>query len=93
MIHFVVHGRSDTVGVIVTEQVAAGERLSGWNLETGESVEAVAAQPIPLGHKIALRRMAPGEAVIKYNMPIGKATCEIAPGEHVHTHNLRSARW
>jgi hypothetical protein len=28
--------------------------------------------------------------VIKYGAPIGSATRDIAPGEYVHTHNLKS---
>ena len=40
------------------------------------------------GHKYALRPIAAGENVIKYGMPIGHATRDIAAGEHVHTHNL-----
>lgn len=40
------------------------------------------------GHKYAIRAIAPGELVIKYGMPIGRATRAIAVGEHVHTQNL-----
>ena len=40
------------------------------------------------GHKYARRAIAAGEAVVKYGMPIGHATRDIAPGEHVHVHNL-----
>ena len=40
------------------------------------------------GHKYAVRPIAEGEDVIKYGMPIGHATCAIAVGEHVHSHNL-----
>jgi altronate hydrolase len=43
------------------------------------------------GHKIALAPIAHGEAVIKYGFPIGIATADIAPGEHVHSHNLATA--
>ncbi|MGN0867351.1 MAG: UxaA family hydrolase [Oligosphaeraceae bacterium] len=43
------------------------------------------------GHKYALCPLAPGDSVIKYGMPIGTATRRIAPGEHVHTQNLRTA--
>ncbi|MBX3619313.1 MAG: altronate dehydratase [Rhizobacter sp.] len=43
---------------------------------------------IPSGHKIALRAIASGEVVRKYGQVIGLATQAIAPGEHVHTHNL-----
>ena len=40
------------------------------------------------GHKYARRPIAAGEPVVKYGMPIGRATRPIAPGEHVHVHNL-----
>ena len=40
------------------------------------------------GHKYARRAIRAGENVIKYGMPIGHATCDIAPGEHVHVHNV-----
>jgi len=40
------------------------------------------------GHKYALRPIAAGENVIKYGMPIGHATGDISPGDHVHSHNL-----
>ena len=42
------------------------------------------------GHKYALRPIAAGENVIKYGMPIGHATCDIAVGEHVHVHNVKT---
>ena len=42
------------------------------------------------GHKYALRPIAAGENVVKYGMPIGRATEPIAPGEHVHVHNVRT---
>jgi hypothetical protein len=50
------------------------------------------AEPISSGHKVALRALAAGEAVIKYGSPIGLASMDIAPGTHVHTHNLSSSR-
>ena len=40
------------------------------------------------GHKHALQPIAAGQHVIKYGFPIGHATCDIAAGEWVHTHNL-----
>jgi altronate hydrolase len=44
--------------------------------------------PVAAGHKIALRAMARGEAVLKYGQPIGVTSTAIAAGEHVHGHNL-----
>ena len=42
------------------------------------------------GHKYALRDIRAGENVIKYGNPIGHATEDIAKGQHVHTHNLKT---
>ena len=42
------------------------------------------------GHKVARRPIAVGEQVLKYGVSIGCATRPIAPGEHVHVHNLSS---
>ena len=43
---------------------------------------------IPAGHKIAVRAVAQGKPVRRYDQIIGFATRDIAPGEHVHLHNL-----
>jgi len=89
---FLVHAREDSVGVAV-EDIQAGEMAEGIILE-GESIVTVKArQNIPLGHKIALVRLGAGEIVKKYGEAIGKAAAVINPGEHVHVHNLKSARW
>jgi altronate hydrolase len=45
-------------------------------------------EPIPAGHKIALREIRRGEAVVRYGEAMGRATADIAPGRHVHTHNV-----
>jgi altronate hydrolase len=43
---------------------------------------------IPAGHKIAVRSIEAGKPVKRYDQIIGFATRPIAPGEHVHVHNL-----
>ena len=64
-------------------------------LKAGETVscgdtEVTLLDDLPMGHKTALRDIRAGEAVIKYGFPIGEATQDIARGQHVHTHNLRT---
>jgi altronate dehydratase len=49
-------------------------------------------EPVPPGHKLSLRTIAAGEAVVKYGSPIGTATADIPAGMHVHTHNVASNR-
>ncbi|MCZ8517835.1 tagaturonate reductase [Paenibacillus filicis] len=41
-------------------------------------------------HTIALKLHEPGEIILKYGFPIGRASHRIEPGEWVHTHNLRT---
>ncbi len=50
--------------------------------------ELKVTQPVPAGHKVALRAIAAGENVIRYGQVIGRASQAIARGEHVHLHNL-----
>ena len=46
------------------------------------------ASLVPPGHKLAVRAIAAGAPVRRYNQIIGFARQPIAPGQHVHTHNL-----
>ena len=55
-------------------------------------VHVTLREPIALCHKFALRPIARDEVVVKYGEAIGRATRAIEAGEHVHTHNLVSAR-
>jgi altronate hydrolase len=65
-------------------------------LEAGRILPEVGSvtvrETIPRGHKIAVRAIASGAAVLKYGSPIGVATADIPVGAHVHTHNVSSAR-
>jgi len=72
---------SDQVAVL-KESVKAGDEL------VKGSFSLRAAQDIAAGHKIALEAIAAGAPVRKYGQVIGFARGRIAPGEHVHTHNL-----
>ena len=55
-------------------------------------VSLAVRQKIPLGHKIALQPVNRGEWIVKYGERIGRATRAIRKGDHVHTHNLESAK-
>lgn len=92
MVHYIVHGKADSVGVAVVD-VRRGQNVTGWNMESDATLRLTAAQGVPLGHKIALTDIAKGAQVIKYGEAIGRATKAIGKGQHVHTHNLGSARW
>jgi altronate hydrolase len=66
--------------VIAMRRLEAGERVDGESAATTE--------PIASGHKVAVQPIRAGETVHKYGQVIGVATAAIAPGAHVHTHNL-----
>lgn len=71
--------------VVLTRAVEPGEALAGidgelWTMRTRLTV----------GNKLAAVPIAAGAPVLKVGVPIGTATDAIAPGAHVHTHNLQS---
>ena len=70
--------------VIARRQLVSGTRLAGEGGGDGISVSGL----VPPGHKVATRAITAGEAVRRYGQVIGTATQAIAPGQHVHTHNL-----
>jgi altronate hydrolase len=66
--------------VIARRQLVAGTRIPGENVTV--------AGLVPPGHKLAVRAVAQGAPVRRYDQIIGFATRDIRPGEHVHLHNL-----
>lgn len=92
MREFLVHNSRDNVGVAVVD-IEPGRELSGVALESGAVLRIRSLQPIPLGHKIALKDFKVGDTAIKYGEDIGKVVAEIRAGEHVHVHNLKTKRW
>ncbi len=72
---------ADEVAVL-KRTIKAGTNLisPGFRLNVGAT--------IPAGHKIALQAIAEGAPVRRYGQIIGFASCDIAAGAHVHTHNL-----
>ena len=77
-----VHPR-DNVAVVAAD-VQAGNAVC---LDDG--IELRTVEIITRGSKVALVPIPCGEAVIRYGEEIGRATADIAAGQHVHTHNLR----
>jgi altronate hydrolase len=66
--------------VVARTDLLANTAIAGENVTTRAHV--------PSGHKVATQPIAKGEPVKRYNQIIGFATADIAPGDHVHTHNI-----
>ena len=71
--------------------VALRPLAPGESVRFGETAVAIVAA-IPSGHKFATRAIADGALIRKYGQVIGKAQGAIAPGEHVHVHNVEGTR-
>ena len=92
-IQFVVHEDGDSVGVVTVEGVKAGQELTGWVMKEDKLLHFKALDDIPIGHKVALVDLEPGDTVIKYGVDIGKVVAPIKKGEHLHVHNVKTKRW
>ena len=66
--------------VITLDQLVSGSRIDEENV--------AASGLIPPGHKMAVRAVEAGKPVRRYGQIIGFASKAIAPGQHVHLHNL-----
>jgi altronate dehydratase len=73
---------ADNVATALVD-LAAGTPLR-W--AGGDGVTTV--EPIPSGHKVALRDISAGDPVLKYGQVIGVASTPVEHGSLVHTHNL-----
>ncbi len=78
---------SDNVAVAL-ESLLQGSRVAILGAKEGMSIEA--RQEIPFAHKIAVRSIPQGQAILKYGAPIAYATSDIEAGHWVHTHNAGS---
>ena len=81
---FIKINENDNVIVALKELTAGETILAGTK-------EVTARETIPAGHKMAIRDIAAGAEVIKYGFRIGNAKENIAAGQWVHVHNLKTA--
>lgn len=82
---FVIHP-DDNVATLMDDAGAGPIELIGASAHD----TIVAHAPISYGHKVALRDVSQGGAILKYGIRIGHATCDIHAGEWVHLHNIAS---
>ena len=88
-----VHDPRDNVGVVVVEGLKAGTEMLCVVTHDNSDFRLVAKADVPIGHKVALCDLKPGDTVIKYGQDIGRIVAAVGKGEHVHVHNLKTKRW
>ena len=79
----------DNVAVLLA---ATNEGQTVRAVGLGAPAAVTASAPIPQFHKIALAPIAKGDVVWRRKTPIGTAVEDIACGDWVHVHNLKSLR-
>ena len=85
---YAVHLRPEDNIAVASRPVPAGADLA----LDGDTL-TIPAGGIRMGHKFAVRPVREGEPVLKYGQVIGFATRPIAPGDHVHVHNVKAERF
>jgi len=88
-----VHDKRDNVGVVVVENLCAGDEMFCIVTEDNSDFTLVARQDVPIGHKVALVDLREGDTIVKYGEDIGRLISALATGDHVHVHNLKTKRW
>lgn len=88
-----VHDKRDNVGVVVVENLKAGDEMLCVVTEDDSDFSLAVGHDVPIGHKVALTDLAEGDTIIKYGEDIGRVIASIAKGEHVHVHNIKTKRW
>jgi len=91
--HLLVHDKKDTVGVVVIEGLKAGTDMLAVITADNSEFRLQVRMDVPIGHKVALTDIRKGDTVWKYGQDIGVAVANIAKGENVHVHNLKTKRW
>jgi len=88
-----VHDKRDNVGVVVVENLKAGDEMFCIVTEDDSDFTLRVKQDVPIGHKVALTDLKEGDTIVKYGEDIGRVIAPVATGVHVHVHNLKTKRW
>jgi altronate dehydratase small subunit len=83
---FKVHAADNVATLLGDAAAGSGVSVTG----PGAKTEIAAREKIAMGHKIALKAIGEGEAIVKFGVVIGMAARRIEAGEWVHLHNCRS---
>jgi len=85
-----IHNPKDNVALALVD-LKSGDVV---DVDKGDKkVSVTIKEAVPFGHKFALEPIKSGGDVTKYGGFIGKATKDIAVGEHVHTHNIKGVKY
>ena len=77
----------------MVEGLKAGTDMFCVVTENDTSFRLTTKADVPVGHKVALSDLKPGDTAIKYGEDIGKIVAPVAKGGHVHVTALKTKRW
>ncbi len=81
----------DVTGPVIRLHSADNVVIARIDVAIGTAVPSedfVCRSQVTAGYKIAARQIRKGEPILKYNVVIGFAATDIAPGTMVHSHNV-----
>ena len=93
MIQFIVHDENDSVGVVTVEGLKTNDTVTGWVMDQDKLIDIKINQDIPIGHKLAIKKLNKDDTVIKYGADIGRTIANIKVGDHLHVHNVKTKKW
>jgi len=79
-----IHLRPEDNVAIAKKPIPGGSEL------TIDGVTVKVEAPVKLGHKLAIRPIKKGDAILKYGQIIGFASQDIPVGGHAHVHNVKA---
>lgn len=88
---FLTHRGGDHVAIAVRDVDPGPASVLFLDSDKEASIDVL--EPIPLGHKVALVDLGADHPVVEYDVQVAITRNEIARGQLVHIHNIRSARW
>ena len=82
--NMIILAAGDNVGIALRDIAGGSEAFD----RQGRCLTA--QEDFPQGHKIALEPIPAGQTIIRFGMPVGRATKAIQRGHLVHVHNVES---
>lgn len=76
----------------VATLLASGRAGESCSLQGEASGQITLLQDVPFGHKVCIAGAVQNTDILKYGQVIGRASRALRVGEHMHVHNIESAR-
>ena len=77
----------------MVEDIKKGQLITGWVMDTDQTIRVEAREQVPLGNEVALQDMKKDDTVTNYGHDFGRVVAAVEKGGHVHVHGVETERW